>query len=69
MDKITLVPLSKYHSRIIAIALHRAKPKTTDRDLMDAWIRMCSEVGSTIREQGGKFDMDAWLDICFYGPK
>ena len=69
MDKITPVPFSRYHSRIMAIALHRAKPKTTDRNLMDTWIKMCSEIGSTIQEQGGQFDMDTWLDICYHGPK
>jgi hypothetical protein len=69
MPVITLAPFSRYHQRVIAIAMYGAKPKTADRDRMDDWVRMCSEIGAVIREQGGRFDMEAWLDVCFYGPK
>lgn len=63
------VPFSRYHQRIIALAIHSTKPKTTDRDRMDDWVRMSSEIGAAIRGQGGQFDMNTWLDTCYYGPK
>jgi hypothetical protein len=69
MAGVTQVPFSRYHQRIIATAIFNAKPKTNDRDRMDDWVKMCSEIGSAIRELGGQFDMSNWLDLCFYGPK
>jgi hypothetical protein len=69
MPVITLAPFSRYHQRVMAIAIYNSKPKSNDRDLMDAWVRMSSEIGAAIREQGGQFNMEAWLDTCFYGPK
>jgi hypothetical protein len=69
MPVITLAPFSRYHQRVMAIAIYNAKPKSNDRDLMDAWVRMSSEIGAAIREQGGQFNMESWLDTCFYGPK
>jgi hypothetical protein len=69
MSTITLVPISRYHQRIIAIAIHDAKPKTNDRDRLDDWINMVSKIGEAIREQGSHFNMAAWLDICYYGPR
>ena len=66
---VKLVPISRYHQRIIALAIHDAKPKSNDRDLMDAWVNICTEVGKAIRGQGGQFSMDAWLNVCYYGPE
>jgi hypothetical protein len=66
---VSSVPFSRYHQRILAIALYTAKPKTTDRDRMDDWVNMCAEIGNAIREQGGQFDMSSWLDVCYHGPK
>jgi hypothetical protein len=64
------VPLSRYHQRIIALAIHKAKPKTTsDRDRMDDYRNMYTKIGEAIRDQGGTFDMDTWMDLCHYGPK
>jgi hypothetical protein len=69
MSIIKQIPMSKYHQRIIAIAIYNAKPKTNDRDLMNAWTNMVSSIGEAIREQGGQFNMTQFLDICYYGPK
>lgn len=63
------VPISRYHQRIIATALHNAKPKTNDRDRMDDWVTMCTKIGEGVRDQGGQFDMKTWMDLCYYGPK
>lgn len=69
LSTVTSVPFSRYHQRIISTAIYNAKPKTNDRDRMDDWVKMSSEIGAAIREQGGQFNMEAWMDVCFYGPK
>ena len=66
---VRLVPVSRYHQRIIATAIHSAKPNTNDRDRMDDWVTIASKIGEAIRGQGGHFDMDTWMDICYYGPR
>ena len=63
------VPMSRYHQRIVATAIFAAKPKTTDRDRMDDWVSMSSTIGRHIRELGGQFDMNTWMDLCYYGPR
>ena len=62
------VPISRYHQRIIATAIHGAKPKTNDRDRMDDWLNIVAKIGETIRDQGGHFDKNTWYDVCYYGP-
>jgi len=66
---VKLVPISRHHQRVIATAIYNAKPTSKDRDRMDDWINMCNEIGAAIRQQGGPFDITAWLDVCYYGPK
>jgi hypothetical protein len=66
---VKLIPFSRYHQNVIATALYRAKPKTNDRDRSDDYVNMCAEIGNAIRDQGGQFDMNTFLDICYYGPK
>ena len=69
MNEIKSVSFSRYHQNIIADALYTAKPHSTNRDLMDAWVNMCAEIGNTIREHGGHFDMEKWLDLCYHGRR
>lgn len=66
---VTPVPLSRYHQRVIAIAIYNARPASKDRDRNDDWTNLCHKIGEAIRDQGGHFDMTAWMDICHYGPK
>lgn len=67
--KVTLarVPFSRYHQRILSDALYNCKPKTQDRDVMDAWVNMCSAVGEAIAAQEEHFIRDKWMDRCYYG--
>lgn len=68
---VTSVPFSRYHQRILAMALHKTKPQNGDyiRERTDNWVKMCAEIGAAIREQGGQFDMDKWTQLCYYGPE
>ena len=66
---LTAVPFSMYHRRILAMAIWRAKPNTNDRQRMDDWVNLTSHVGEAILNQGGEFNLQKWMDICFYGPK
>jgi hypothetical protein len=68
-QKITSVPVSRYHQYIISMALHESKPNTKDRDRMDDWVNMCSAVGNAIMAQGGEFNIQKWMERCYYGPK